>query len=84
MNNLANVYTSERKYEQAEALYKPVLEARRRILGPEHPDTLSTLSDMTSMYQRAGKLAQAESYAGQSRELRRRISGQDDPDTLAA
>ena len=38
---------------------------RRRVLGPEHPDTLVTLSDIASMYQRQGKYALAETYAAQ-------------------
>ena len=41
MNNLADVYDEEGKYAQAEALYSQTLEIQRRVLGPEHPDTLS-------------------------------------------
>jgi len=84
MNDLANVYSSQGKYAQAEALFKPTLEARRRLLGPEHPNTLSTLSDIASMYQRQGKYAIAETYDVQTVAGRSHASGKEDPDTLAA
>jgi hypothetical protein len=38
MFNLANVYASEGKYAQAEALHSQTLEIRRRVVGPEHPE----------------------------------------------
>ena len=31
---------------EAEALNRQVLEARRRTLGPEHPDTLASMSNL--------------------------------------
>jgi hypothetical protein len=34
--SLADVLTDEDKYAQAEALFNPTLEIRRRVLGPEH------------------------------------------------
>ena len=43
MNNLANVYLAEGKYPQAEALYRETMEIQRRVLGPEHPDTLDSM-----------------------------------------
>jgi eukaryotic-like serine/threonine-protein kinase len=54
------------RYAQAEALFKQTLEIQRRVLGPEHPDTLDSLSEIASMYQRQGKYAMAETYAAQS------------------
>lgn len=41
MSNLANV-SVQGKYTEAEALFNQVVDARRRVLGPEHPDTLHT------------------------------------------
>ena len=41
MNNLAVAYYFQGKYAQAEALYSQTLEIRRRVLGPEHPNTLT-------------------------------------------
>ncbi len=47
MNNLANVYSAQRRYAQAEALYQETLAAERGALGPENPLTLYAL-DMRS------------------------------------
>ena len=84
MNNLADVYDAQGKYAQAEALFSQTLEIQRRVLGPEHPDTLDTLSDFASMYQRQGKYALAETYAAQALAGRRHALGSEDPDTMAS
>jgi len=84
MNDLANNYSAQGKYAQAEALYNQTLEFRRRQLGPEHPDTLSTLGEMASMYQHEGKYALAETYASQAVTGRTHAAGKEDPDTLGS
>ena len=42
MNLLALLYHYQRRYGEAEPLYKRVLEARERVLGKDHPDTLTS------------------------------------------
>jgi non-specific serine/threonine protein kinase/serine/threonine-protein kinase len=54
MNNLANVYQYEGKYAQAEALFRQTLEIRRRVLGPEHPDTLGSMVNLAIIYGEPG------------------------------
>ncbi len=39
LNNLAALYQSQGKYEQAEPLYIQALDMQRRVLGEEHPHT---------------------------------------------
>ena len=82
MNNLALVYFQQGKYAQAETLNNQTLEIRRRVRGPEHPDTLSTLSDFASMYQRQGKYALAENPAAQALTGKRHTLGPEHPDTI--
>jgi len=36
-----------------------VLEARRRVLGEEHPDTLTSLNDLGIVYMNQGKLVES-------------------------
>jgi tetratricopeptide (TPR) repeat protein len=55
-----------------------------RVLGPEHPNTLYTLSDFASMYQHQGKYALAETYAAQALAGRRHALGPEHPDTMAS
>lgn len=40
----------ERRRKEAEALNIHVMGTSKRVLGPEHPDTLSTISDLASTY----------------------------------
>ena len=50
MNNLANVYDVQGKYAQAETLDSQTLEIQRRVLGPEHPDTLRSMNNLAIVY----------------------------------
>ena len=50
MSRLASVYYLEGKYAQAEALDNQTLEIQRRVLGPEHPDTLESMSSLAGVY----------------------------------
>jgi hypothetical protein len=75
MSNLAETYDAEGKDAQAEALYNQVLEIRRRVEGPEHPNTLYTLRYVAYMHQRRGNYALAERYATQVLAGRRRVLG---------
>ncbi len=75
MNNLANVYWSQGKYGQAEALYSQTLEIQRRVLGPEHPDTLLSMGNLADTCAKEGKYAQAEALFSQTTELSRRVLG---------
>jgi tetratricopeptide (TPR) repeat protein len=82
MCGLANTYTWQGKYAEAETLLKQVLEIRRRLLGPDHSFTLFTLSDLGEMYQREGNYALAQSYASEALAGRRRTLGPQHPDAM--
>lgn len=84
MTNLAAVYSAQNKYAQAEAPYRQNLEAERRVLGPEHPDFLGTVSDAASLYQREGKYDQAQIYAMQALAGQRDALGSETPQTTSS
>ena len=72
------------KLDEAEPLYRQVLEARRRVLGPEHPDTLTAM-------QQPGQCSRAgASWTRPSRSIARSwrpaavVLGPEHPDTLMA
>jgi hypothetical protein len=60
MNSLATLYRSEGKSAEAEALFATVLEARRRVLGPAHPDTTSVMALLGAVRLQQKKYADAE------------------------
>jgi DNA-binding SARP family transcriptional activator len=53
-----------------------------RILGPEHPDTLSARACLAAVYHRAGKTTEAIDLGEQVLAARVRILGPEHPDTL--
>jgi hypothetical protein len=50
MANLAVTYGSLGKYTEAEKLEIQVLDARNRILGVEHPDTINAMANLAITY----------------------------------
>jgi hypothetical protein len=55
---------------------------RVRILGEEHPDTLTTKHNLASTYRAQGKIAEAAKLEEEVLEMRVRILGEEHPDTL--
>ena len=56
MNNLASLYIDQGRYSEAEPLYMRALEASERVLGREHPDTLTSVNNLATLYQHPGPL----------------------------
>ena len=54
------------------------------MLGPEHPETLISMSDLAAVYERKGKYAPAEALDSQVLEVRRRVLGPEHPKTLTS
>ena len=63
--------------------YEALLTEQTRNLGPDHPDTLTTKSNLADEYRDAGNLEKAlEAYEAVLTD-RARVLGPDHPDTLA-
>ncbi|TQD43372.1 tetratricopeptide repeat protein, partial [Actinomyces johnsonii] len=54
------------------------------ILGPNHPDTLTSRNNLANAYQAAGRLDEAITLYEQTLEDRTHILGPHHPDTLAS
>src|SRR6266581_3902872 len=79
----AGVYFYQRgQYWEAEPLWKSVLAMCEQVLGPEHPDTLSTINNLALLYWNQGKYEQAEPLYQRSLAGRERVLGPEHPDTL--
>ncbi|GHJ49023.1 tetratricopeptide repeat protein [Catellatospora sp. TT07R-123] len=57
---------------------------RRRVLGDDHPDTLTSRSNLAGAYVTAGRVAEAIALVEQVLTDRGRVLGDDHPDTLAS
>ena len=66
----------------ARALDEDTLTRRRRILGDDHPDTLTSASQLAQDLFGLGNYRQARELQEETLSRRRRILGDDHPDTL--
>ncbi|MGY3521157.1 tetratricopeptide repeat protein, partial [Micromonospora sp. PTRAS2] len=57
---------------------------RRRVLGNDHPDTLTSVNNLAYAYQAAGDLGRAISLFEQALTDCRRVLGNDHPQTLTS
>jgi len=58
------------------------LSLRQRVLGPEHPDTLTSMQELGDVLAKQSKFVQADKLLTRVLETRRRIRGQYSPETL--
>jgi len=60
-----------------------VLEARRRTLGEEHPDTLTSMGNLACIYHDLRQSTEAILLLQQSADTSQKILGEEHPDTVA-
>ena len=70
ISNLAGLYQSQGRYEEAEPLYLECIKGRRRILGNKHPDTISTIYNLGDMYRTQGDMVKAQPLLDEYDELK--------------
>ncbi|KAH7231009.1 hypothetical protein BKA59DRAFT_518303 [Fusarium tricinctum] len=72
------------RWNDAALSQKGVLEKRWQILGDEHPDTISAMSNLAITLSDQGKLDEAASMKAEVLEKMQRILGDEHPDTIMA
>ncbi len=80
--DLGLLYSSERKFAEAESLLSDVIETQRRRLGTQHFRTLAALNDLAVVYHAEGRLAGAEAMFTQVLEEATKRLGPKHPNTL--
>ena len=68
--------------QEAEKVYRAVLEVSNRVLGADHPDTLQSRNDLALALQEQGKWQEAEEIHGEVLEVRSCVLGANHPYTL--
>ena len=84
MSRIANYLGSSGSYVAARDLQRRVLDARGRILGPEHPDTLLARTNLASWTGQAGDPAAARDQYSALLPVCERVLGPEYTDTLSA
>ena len=59
-------------------------EKRSKLLGPDHPDTLSSLANLACCYREIGKIEKAIAIQEDVSEKRSKLLGPDHPKTLSS
>ena len=68
--------------KHAEQLEVQMLDMRKKVLGAEHPHTLSSMANLANTYADRGNLDEAEQLQVQALNMRMKILGAEHPDTL--
>ena len=71
-----------RSKAEGASLAREALWTQRRVLGPEHPDTLQSMMVVGNILRTEGKLADAEALQRETLAARRRVLGSEHVDTL--
>ena len=72
------------KLDRALPLYEETLALRKAKLGPDHPDTLTSMSNLARRYLDAGQFDRALPLFEETLARRKAKLGPDHPDTLTA
>jgi len=82
MSNLGGLLAQRGSFGEAEALLRDVLDRRRHLLGPNHPQVARSMSRLAALLRNEGSYEEAESLMRESLALNRRVLGEEHFDTL--
>lgn len=76
--------SNQGRWAEAEQLEVQVMETRKMVLGPEHPDMLTSIANLASTFSNQGCWAEAEQLEVQVMETRKTVLEPKHPDTLTS
>ncbi|MFQ5662850.1 MAG: tetratricopeptide repeat protein [Terriglobia bacterium] len=79
LNNLAELYRAQGKYEQAELLHQRALAIAEKALGPEHPAVATTLENYAALLRKMGRNAEAETSEAPAKAIRAKHAQENPP-----
>jgi tetratricopeptide (TPR) repeat protein len=80
---LAIALTTRGRYAEAEQMERQLLELQRRVLGREHPNTLTTTGNLAISLSSLGRHAEAERMQRELLRVQLRVLGAEHRDTLS-
>jgi tetratricopeptide (TPR) repeat protein len=72
------------QYKRAEELQVQVMQITKRVLGDEHPSTLTSMGNLALTYESQGRWKDAEELQVQVMQTRKRVLGDEHPSTLTS
>jgi eukaryotic-like serine/threonine-protein kinase len=79
---IGSAYQGVGDYAKAALHFEHSVQLRKAALGPEHPTTLESMSDLAGAYQSQSKRSEAAVLGAQTLEIQRRVLGPEHPGTL--
>ncbi len=73
LNNIAAIHLMQGRFDEADSLFKIVLDIRQRVLGPRHPNVVETLNNRAFVLQKSEHFDEAESMFRTALEINREI-----------
>jgi tetratricopeptide (TPR) repeat protein len=78
---IGRVLWREGRWKEAEQLGLKTKDMMLKVLGEEHPDTISTIANLAATYRGQGRWKEAEELQVKVVEAKRRVLGEEHPDT---
>ncbi|KAF6804850.1 NB-ARC and TPR domain protein [Colletotrichum musicola] len=79
---LGDLYSSQGRLKEAEAMYERALQGKEKALGPDHTSTLSTVNNLGILYKDQGRLKEAEAMYERALQGKEKALGPDHTSTL--
>ncbi|KAK7416538.1 hypothetical protein QQX98_005142 [Neonectria punicea] len=84
LTNCAQYLDATGSYKAAEKLDDKAVKTWKRVLGEEHPSTLSSMNNLVLTFWNQGRWKEAEELEVRVMEIRKRVLGEEHPYTLAS
>ncbi|EUC58653.1 nephrocystin-3 protein [Rhizoctonia solani AG-3 Rhs1AP] len=81
-NYLKEVYQCTGQWSRVLQLLQPLVRAFKKVLGEEHPDTLTSMNNLAYIYSNLGRHSEAEQLQVKVLDARKRVQGEEHPETL--
>jgi len=81
---IAGFFLYQGRWKEAETLGIQVMETRKKVLGDEHPKTLTSIGNLALTYWNQGRWKEAETLEIQVMETRKKVLGDEHPETLTS
>jgi tRNA A-37 threonylcarbamoyl transferase component Bud32/tetratricopeptide (TPR) repeat protein len=81
---MGNVYAGLGLYPPSETMLRRAVGIRRKVLGPNNPDTLDSMNHLSWVILYQGRYAEAEKLQRDALERERRVFGENNPQTAYA
>src|SRR5271168_561668 len=81
-NNFGLVMMDAGDWNNAEKLFVQMMDMRKKLLGAEHPETLTSMANLASTYGNQGRWNEAEQLVVQVMDMRKKLLGAEHPSTL--